>query len=142
MDFIFVYLFLSWVVDTRIFIILFYERIMHHANEFCVCTHEKYWFCIFFFCLFFFLSSCTWYHIILNSMTKTMTISWSKGTGCGFIFSQMSVLSPQSQTSLDSPVPALRNSRLPGPSDPEQKEGTEVDHGWCVQRGTSAKDQV
>ena len=53
MDFIFVYLFLSWVVDTRIFIILFYERIMHHANEFCVCTHEKYWFCIFFFCLFF-----------------------------------------------------------------------------------------
>ena len=24
---------------------------------------------------FFFLSSCTWYHIILNSMTKTMTIS-------------------------------------------------------------------
>ena len=58
MDFIFVYLFLSWVVDKRIFIILSYERLMHYANEFFVFTHEKYWFCIFFFCLFFFLSSC------------------------------------------------------------------------------------
>lgn len=30
----------------------------------------------------------------IRLMTKTMTISWSKRIGCGFIFSRMSVLSP------------------------------------------------
>ena len=38
-------------------------------------------------------------------------------------------------------IPALRNSRLPGPMDPEQKDGTEKTSGDAC-RGTSTKDQV
>lgn len=65
----------------------------------------------------------------IRLMTKTLDYILKQTDWMWLYFlSDVSFITIKSESSLDSPIPALRNSRLPGPSDPGQ-EGTEVDCG-------------